>query len=142
MLLLCVALIAGCGGPQRPPGFPTLYACVLTFQFADGSPVAGAMVSLRPENTAMDQWSISGVTDSSGVARIFTRSDFAGAPAGSYKILIRQQETFNTGALDEDGQPIIELRSLLNERYGNASTTPLTLEVPSQAVRESFTIER
>ena len=141
MLLFSVALIAGCGGPARPPGLPNLHECVLTFQFEDGSPVSGASVSLRPEDTALEQWSITGKTDSAGSARIYTNADFPGAPAGKYKILIQKSEQVETGGTDEYGDPIREVRNMVNEKYGSGSSTLLSLDV-QKAVKETFKVEK
>jgi len=142
VLLLYVALMSGCGGPQRPPGLPQLYDCALTFQFADGSPVNSAGVTLVPENATLGQWSISGTTDSAGTAKIYTSADFAGAPAGKYKILVRKEESVPTDKKDEYGDPITNIRSLVSEQYANPASTPLTLEIADKAVKETFKVEK
>ena len=142
VLLFSVALIVGCGGPQRPPGFPRLYECVLVFQFEDGSPVDRANVSLIHEDIAMQQWSISGVTDSAGTVKIYTNADFAGAPTGKYKVLIQKNEYVETNARDEYGDPVTDVRHLVNEKYSRSGTTTLSLEVPETAIRETFKVEK
>ena len=143
LFLFSVALIAGCGGPQRPPGLPKLYSCVLTFNFEDGSSVGErALATLVPEDAALNQWSIAGATDAAGTAIIRTRGDFAGAPAGKYKVTIQKTDYVETGEKDQYGDPVTEERSLINGKYGNASETPLSLEITGKAVKETFTVEK
>ena len=141
-LLLCVTLIIGCGGPKRPPGMPPLKGCVLTIQYEDGSPVDKAMVSLAPEGEELRQWSISGTANASGVATIYTNGDFAGAPAGKYKVVVRKTEVVPTGKNDEYGDPITGSRSLVAEEFSNSGKTPLSLEVGSSPVKETFTVKK
>ena len=141
LLLFYVALAAGCG-PKRPPGLPQLYECVLTIQFEGGSPADGARVSLTPENTALGEWSIAGVTDSAGSVKIHTNADFSGAPAGKYRVLVQKVEYVDTNARDEYGDTITDVRYLVNEKYSAAATTPLSLEITDKAVRETFTVEK
>ena len=141
-MLLCITLIIGCGGPKRPPGLPSLVPCILTIQYEDGSPVDKAMVSLAPEDAELRQWSISGTADASGVVTIRTNGDFAGAPAGKYKVVVRKSEVVPTGKNDEYGDPITGSRSLVAEKFSNSGKTPLSLEVGSSSVRETFKVEK
>jgi hypothetical protein len=139
-LLLCVTLIVGCG-PKRPEGLPKLVRCVLTFQYEDGTPVSDALVSLIPEDASLQQWSIAGSTNASGVATISTNGDFVGAPAGKYKVVIRKVELIPTGEIDNDvGEPIMETYVLIAEEFSNPGKTPLSLEVGSSAVTETFQV--
>jgi len=119
---------------------PRLYDCILTFQFADGSPVAGASVTLVPENAELMQWSFSGVTNASGVVRIRAHGDFPGAPAGNYKVVISKAEASYTGQYDEDGSPIVTYRYLIHTDFSSPSRTPLSLNIPERAVNETFTV--
>jgi len=137
--LSCVALIVGCG-PKRPEGLPPLVSCVLTFQYEGGSPVADAMVSLVPENADLRQWSIAGTTNASGVATIFTHGDFAGAPAGTFRVVVRKTDVRPTGATDAEGYPVVEIHSMIAAEFSSPSRTPLSLEVGNSPVRETFTV--
>ena len=141
-LLLCVTLVIGCGGPKRPPGLPTLVSCVLTIQYEDGSPVDKAMVSLAPEDAELRQWSISGTANASGVVTIYTNGDFVGAPAGKYKVAVQKTEVVPTGKNDEYGDPITGSRSLVTEEFSNPGKTPLSLEIGSSSVRETFKVKK
>jgi hypothetical protein len=138
-LLLCVTLIVGCGS-GRPEGMPDLVDCVITIQNDDGSPVDKAIVSLSPDGAGPLQWSVSGSTGETGTAEIYT-DEFSGAPAGKYKVIVRKTETFDTGKKDEFG-PITEARLVTNEKYANAGTTPLTLEIAGNAVNETFKLDK
>ena len=101
-----------------------------------------AMVSLAPEDADLRQWSISGTTDASGVVMIHTNGDFTGAPAGKYKVVVQKSEVVPTGKNDEYGDPITGSRSLVAEKFSNAGKTPLSLEVGSSAVKETFKVEK
>ncbi|MDR1493169.1 MAG: hypothetical protein LBT05_10660 [Planctomycetaceae bacterium] len=140
-LLLCIALIVGCG-TKRPPGFPTLVGCVLTIQYEDGSPVDKAIVSLAPEDAELRQWSISGTTNASGVVNIRTNGDFAGAPAGKYKVVVRKTEAITTGEKDVYGDPITGSRALVAEEFSNSQKTPLSLEIGSSSVKETLKVKK
>ena len=141
LLTIALITIVGCG-PKRPEGLPKLVGCVLTIQYEDGSPVDKAMVSLAPENADLRQWSISGSTDASGVVTIHTNADFAGAPAGKYKVVVRKVELVPTDKKDEYGEPIMESFNLIAEEFTNAGKTPHSLEVGSNPVHETFKVTK
>jgi len=100
------------------------------------------MVSLAPEDADLRQWSIAGSTNASGVATITTNGDFAGAPAGKYKVVVRKVELTPTAEKDEYGEPVTETRSLIAEEFTNAGKTPHSLEVGSSPVRETFVVAK
>jgi len=140
-LLFCVALIVGCG-PKRPEGMPKLVSCVLTFQYEDGEPVGEAMVTLVPEDASLQQWSISGSTNASGVVTIYTHADFAGAPAGKYKVVVRKTELIPdpTGKKDVYGEPIMETHSHIAAKFSSSILTPLSLEIGTSPTRETLEV--
>ena len=140
VLLFCVALIVGCG-PKRPEGMPPLVSCVLTILCEDGAPVDNAVVTLIPENPELRQWAIAGSTNASGVVTITTHGDFAGAPAGRYKVTVRKVEMVETGEVDEFG-PVMGALPLIEEEFSNPSQTPLELEIGSSSVREEFRVRK
>jgi len=84
--LIAVCVLVGCGGPQRPAGFPALFLCEITIT-QGGQPLVGADVRLMPESGSAD-WIISGKTGSNGVARVSTHGKFDGAPEGTFKVLV------------------------------------------------------
>lgn len=141
ILLFCIVLVSGCG-PKRPEGLPKLYECVLTFQQEDGSPLDGATVSLISDDPALAQWSFAGATDSSGTAKIRAGGDFSGAPTGKFKVVISKRAIRDTGKIDADGSSISEGYSVINEKYSNVGTSPLSVEIANKAVKETFKVEK
>ena len=101
-----------------------------------------AIVSLAPEDADLRQWSISGSTDASGVVTIRTNSNFVGAPAGKYKVVVQKTEVVPTGKNDEYGDPITGSRSLVAEEFTNSGKTTLSLEVGSSSVKETFKVKK
>ena len=88
-----ILLLVGCGG-GKPEGFPAkLFACRVIV--TDGNaPVAGASVSLIPENE-QQKFSMVSITNDDGVANIRTAQAGYygnGAPEGTYKVLIIDAE--------------------------------------------------
>ena len=86
--VLCI--LSGCKQQKRPEGFPALFPCTVTVT-QENKPLEGASVRLLPESGSFE-WIIAGTTDASGTAKIFTHADFAGAPAGTFKVLISKNE--------------------------------------------------
>jgi len=87
-LILCV--FSGCQPQNRPDGLPDLFPCAITI--TQGSqPLEGALVRLISEDGS-SAWTISGKTDARGVAKISTHTGFAGAPAGTFKVLVSKTE--------------------------------------------------
>jgi hypothetical protein len=74
--------------------------------------------------------------------RIRAHGDFAGAPAGNFKVVVHKRAMRDSGRLDTDGNPYLEGYSVINETYSSPSTTPLSLNIPERAVNETFTVER
>jgi len=120
----------------------------------DGQPLEGASVSFIADGDAKSQTAIIGQTDASGVAKM-TTSGKSGVPKGKYKVLVtktRAGEGFDADAAQKDpmtamkdaaqksgtmpgkGAPAGGPRrpnNILPEKYGDASQTPLSAEVPS-----------
>ncbi|NLZ03172.1 MAG: carboxypeptidase regulatory-like domain-containing protein [Pirellulaceae bacterium] len=90
---------AGCG-EQRPEGFPTLYPATITIT-QDGANLAGATVSLFPEDSTLSRWPVGGMTDENGMARLITYGKFEGAPAGKFKVMVNKTVS--------EGDPIPEV---------------------------------
>ena len=91
VLFLSVALI-GCGpADNRPDGMPPLFPTTITVT-QDGVPLVGASVVLIPDDGSRD-WYVSGTTNESGIAEMMASSRWAGAPRGTYKVMVRKFET-------------------------------------------------
>ena len=91
-LLGAVALTAvvGCGGPKKPADLPELYPVKITV-IQDGKPLEGASVQLNDPSLAI-RFVMGGKTDAKGVAVIKTDAQFAGAPAGKFKVTVSKED--------------------------------------------------
>ncbi|MCL2305552.1 MAG: hypothetical protein FWC43_09435 [Planctomycetaceae bacterium] len=88
-LALVMCVLTGCPKP-RPDGLPELFSCTITI-IQGGQPLEGAAVRLVLEGGRSD-WTVNGRTDAKGVARISTHTGFAGAPAGTFKVLVSKTD--------------------------------------------------
>ena len=89
-LALLTVSVLGCGKVQRPVGLPDLSPCEITIT-QGGKPLEGADVRLVPES-GKTEWITAGKTDAYGVARVSTHAKFAGAPEGTFKVLVSKLE--------------------------------------------------
>jgi len=135
-LFLCALMlfVVACGGPKKPDGMPALHKTTLTLT-QDGTPLAGASVSLVPETGAM-RWPAGGITDKSGTVHIKTMAQFDGAPEGSYKVTVIKTEEEDTGEVvkmsDADGGgtvPVMKSYYVVDKKYQTPAGSDLTLEV-------------
>ena len=148
LILFSSALIlfaVGCGGAKRPDGLPPLHPTALKFT-QDGVPLAGASVTLSPQDAANAPWSLGGSTDSNGVINVQTQG-FNGVPAGTYKVVVSKTETEGTAETVESsdlggarpaagGGP--KSFYLVDPKYRSAGTTDLLLEVKSGKNSETY----
>ena len=102
-LLLTVLVVAGCGGPAKPDGFPKIHRCVLTFT-QGGQPLQDAKITLSSADGRNSRWPAAGNTDANGRAVIVTYGQFKGLPDGQWKVVIDK-----TVSEDEDGNPVLPL---------------------------------
>lgn len=154
LFLICVTvcglvLPVGCGGKSspKPAGFPDTVPCVVTVT-QEGSPLAGAMVSLVPADGAKD-WLFSATTSASGEAKIFTYGRAEGAPKGKYKVVVTKTETDASKYTmpDESDSAAMEryMQNTMNEKlnsyslietgFTDASTTTLELEITGKTAQ-------
>ena len=142
-------LLTGCGDSSnpKPTGFPDTVPCVVTIT-QEGTPLAGATVSLIPSDGAKD-WLFGATTDASGNAKIFTYGREAGTPKGKYKVVVTKTETEPSKYTmpDENDTAAVERyhRDVMNEKlnsytlvetaYSEFSTTPLELEVTGKTAQ-------
>jgi len=119
LVLLATLCCLGCG-PKKPAGVPELLPTSVTI-VKGSDPVKGANVFLVPgTSTPSGSWSIMGVTDETGKAKVETsQGDWKafGAPQGEYKVYITKLAAIEepekpTGA--EEGGP--ELQEYYAER--------------------------
>ena len=128
--------VAGCGGSERPPGFPKLYPVSLKVA-QEGQPLGGASVSLKISDNSMT-WSIGGKTDEQGLAILWTHGKFRGAPIGTFKVAV--EKIFNEGEAEmleaanrEDFAAANKIQvnsfSFVKDEYSSVSTTPIEIEI-------------
>jgi hypothetical protein len=119
MSLAAVVLTAlGCGGSET--------SVVGQVMRSDGSPLAGATVTVRSDETG--KWA-SGLTDESGRYKLTTPGDGEPLPSGTYYITIAENR--NSG-FDADQQPV----RTIPQKYElpNASGLQVVIEADVQTV--------
>lgn len=130
--LTLAMLLTGCGDKKRPDGLPKLYPCEILVK-QDGTPLAGATVMLLSEDGSVT-WTVAGGTNDSGVAKIFTHGDFAGAPLGQYKVTITKNVIENAPTPEQLNNPNFagpmgEAYDYVDLQYKTKASTPLSLEI-------------
>jgi len=153
-LAASLALLAGCSGPLKPDGFPPTFPTVITIT-QEGEPLVRATVGLIPADGSRD-WMTSAMTDELGRATMFTYGRFAGAPRGTFKVVVTKIETgisrYTPPADTTDERAMaIYSRNIVNERlndytlveaiYGSPETTPLELEIRGRTT-QTFDVGR
>ncbi|MCF0234197.1 MAG: hypothetical protein HUK22_04365 [Thermoguttaceae bacterium] len=143
---LCVVVACvGCKKSARPDGMPNLVPAKITVT-QNGAPLADAALNLVSADGS-SAWPVGGKTDAKGVAVLYTRGEFKGAPEGAYKVaVVKNDVEIKEGATDEEGNPykptpeqlanplLIDARyatliSLVPEEYANAQTSPLEVSI-------------
>ena len=139
----------GCSSAKpRPAGFPDTVSCIITIT-QEGSPLAGARVSLIPTDGAKD-WLVSALTDGSGVGKVYTYGQFEGAPKGKYKVIVNKTESdpsqFTPPADESDSAAMAAFsRNVQNEKlnsyalveavYSTVGNTPHELEITGKTTQ-------
>jgi hypothetical protein len=114
-LIIIISVLFICGCNSKPADVPQLFPCKITIT-KDGVPVAGvhAVLGLTSGNSSC---AVSGITDSSGTAKIRTsRLGWLGngAPAGEYIVIISKEPKLEAGLSTEEYQ---KLDPIDQERY-------------------------
>ncbi|MCL2120369.1 MAG: hypothetical protein FWH27_18300 [Planctomycetaceae bacterium] len=140
---------AGCGQP-KPEGLPPLQKTTLVVQ-QDGVPLAGASVSLYPEDKSI-KWSVGGVSNDQGEVLMKTHGQYVGVPMGKYVVLVTKQE--HTQSSISENAPldaaayaewqrqrdaeVLPVYDLVDPKLGNPKTSTLTIEVTKDTKLETF----
>ncbi|MDR1959855.1 MAG: hypothetical protein LBQ54_12565 [Planctomycetaceae bacterium] len=135
-LSLALIVLSCCPRDRKPKRMPVLYS--LQIEILCGNvPFAGALVRLfRIDADEGPPWSIKGITNLSGVAKM-TTENHDGVPLGKYKVTIEKEEI----VYDDSNPPQITGRIPLIEKwYSEIQTTPLTLEVTPDVEKITFDI--
>ncbi len=131
VLLALVLLPTGCND-NRPKDLPKLNKVTLHFT-QDGSPCAGASVSLVPLDSS--PWIVGGTTDASGAVQLKTHGEFVGVPAGKYRIAINKtekdapKENAGGGGMASMMTPVVDSYHLIDTQFASRSKSPLEIEV-------------
>ena len=135
---LCFSVTIGCGGKKKPEGLPKLVPLSVKV-IQDGQPLNEASVSLISDKPELMRWPSGGVTGTDGVA-VITTYGFEGAPEGTFKVVVTKAEVTGGAQSQEEamkamtGETTLEAEqhfSLVADEYDSASTTPLSIDVPS-----------
>jgi hypothetical protein len=137
LFTFAVVSITGCTGDSgRPSDLPPLYPCAVVIT-QDGSPLAGATVSLMSPDGAKAKYQPSAVTDISGKAT-FSTYGFNGVPVGRYKVCVRKTLIEDViQSVDDYGETVNTAGSeyrTVDPEYSEADTTPHEIEVTSKKV--------
>lgn len=124
-----VLLATGCGA-ERPSNLPPLFACEIAV-IQDGAPLPGAQVLLSADDC---KWSVTGVTDDLGVARMFTHEKFAGAPVGEYRATVFKEIVLEIPnprhKPDVDNEPFFsKIYNAVDPAYHSEKATPARISV-------------
>jgi len=147
-----VALV-GCGGVKLPADLPKLYPAQIEITANDGAKLEGAVVSLTLIGESRGE-PVGGGTDAKGIAKLYTRGEYAGAPAGKYKVcvswsLVLEGPTSQLPAptdpkeLDRYNRRVAGERkarpALAQIEYGDPARTPFEVEIGEG--KNSFSLE-
>jgi len=69
---------------------PDLYPVTIMVT-QENAPLTDALIDLVPSD-GQNAWGAGGKTDAQGVAIMFARPDFKGAPIGKYKVVVTKKE--------------------------------------------------
>jgi len=130
------SLFTGCGGKPRPEGLPPTYPLAVKV-LQEGVPLADATVSLVSLDAPI-QWSVGGVTNADGVAKMWTYGTYDGAPEGSYSVVILKtvfegldeyDSAMARGEYSAARRIQVNMFQLVEDAYTSSRTTPIKVEV-------------
>jgi len=129
ILGVCLLFFAGCG-TNKPDGIPAIHPVSITITKGT-TPVGDAQVLLTATTAASGSWSVSGTTNSSGVATITTSQGEwkeKGAPEGEYKVYITKLAKLDAAPPIDSFKDEESARAFAEER--NQQLAAITREIP------------
>jgi hypothetical protein len=119
--------IAGCGD-DRIARYPVTGSVTI-----DGKPAEGAMIIFCPQNPSPEVENLRpfGKSDATGAFNLMTFDEGDGAPAGSYKVLVKWPAPATVDP--RDGRPGAPGPDRLRGKYYNLDKTPLTATVEEKS---------
>jgi hypothetical protein len=151
-LSLVASFIAGCGGDPRPAGMPKLFPVSIVVT-QEGQPLAGAMVQLTTEAPELMRWGPTGITDADGIAVMRTDGRYAGAPLGTFSVVVSKREkephpnpewgklptenpNFQRYVAEEARLKVI---NYVEPQYSSIADTPLKVEITANV--KTYTVD-
>jgi hypothetical protein len=141
--------MTGCS-EKKPDGLPLLQKVTLVVQ-QDGKPLAGASVSLAPEDKSIT-WSVGGVSNDKGEVTVRTHGQYQGAPLGKYTVIVTKLE--NTPSSLPEQAPldaaaytewqrqrdaeVLPVYDLVEPQVGKANTSLLKIEITKATKTETL----
>lgn len=120
-LLLCGALLTGCGAAKEP--WEEVYPAKGIVKF-EGKPISGALISLIPQDSEFpNSVRPTATAKEDGTFEIGTYSKADGAPEGKYKVVVLHFPVVGSKASPAAGP------NDLPRKYSKAETTDLIVEV-------------
>ncbi|MCL2306451.1 MAG: hypothetical protein FWC43_14015 [Planctomycetaceae bacterium] len=132
---------------------PDLFPCSITITHG-GTPCEGASVSLLQKEGGSIGWDIGARTNSKGVAQIATGTDFKGAPAGEYSVVVTKMELEPSKIVYPPPEDPVAHEKWYNEmksekrawyssvkaEFTNAKTTPHSITVTKKGTTATFDV--
>ena len=138
--LLLLSTFQGCA-QKVPADMPKLYSCTLMVT-QDNKPLEGATIALFHQDTALQKWTAGGLSDQSGKVVLKTQGRYNGVVEGKYKITVTKTEVDEGIVTNTETQEGISGKTwtLVEQRFSNVATTPLTLEVTGKIALETIDV--
>ncbi|MDR2707109.1 MAG: hypothetical protein LBC02_15155 [Planctomycetaceae bacterium] len=90
-LILVFPSVNSCTQSGIPSDLPKLTPCIITVT-QEGQPLVDANVTLYNSN-GDNRWLAGGITDANGIVKVVTNGRFAGAPSGTFNVVIMKFES-------------------------------------------------
>jgi hypothetical protein len=135
--LIIVLTLVGC---NQSPQLEGLVSASGTVMF-NGTPVEGAAIIFAPVSEGTNIRTASATTGTNGRFTLMTLYPADGAFPGTYKVTVEKTDTTGNVRMDDtDGRSsrVVDTRmitDLLPLKYGDVSTTDLTVEIPPRGDR-------
>jgi len=120
-----LVLFVGCS-TKLPDGMPKLYPAQIEVTATDGEKLEGATVILTLIGGAGEP--VGGVSDANGIAKLYTRGDYAGAPLGKYKVCVNRPVILEGPASQQPAPTDPKELAKYNERVASQRRAKPTLE--------------
>lgn len=131
LTIFLVVFAMGCNGEKRPDGFPDIYPCEVRLT-QENKPFANATIILKSDRPELDRWSIAGITNEEGIARLTTNGKFSGVPEGDFIVTINKEEIEYGPEKKIDGEMVKtnpKKFRCVEKIYTDPTTSPLKIKI-------------